>query len=183
MSSYWVALKLNKYGPASWAATIPTNPKHLYNIYTTSAQRLRCWSNIAWILYKCFVLAGMLCIIYSIMKWGLPISWTWSDDHSPSGYLSDHGILNLFYLHAQAYYKIRSLPYNYKPILGVNPLAAKFFNWNFHQLEVVSRWRDPQLQVSENYSDLTKWRSTNFKSCWLMSRCIFNRFKRWYVIC
>ena len=31
----------------------------------------------------------------------------------------------------------------------------------------MSRWRDPQLQVIENYSDLTKWRSTNFKSCWL----------------
>ena len=37
-----------------------------------------------------------------------------------------------------------------------NPLAAKLFNLNFHPLEVVSRWRDPQLQVSENYSDLTK---------------------------
>ena len=38
-----------------------------------------------------------------------------------------------------------------------NPLTAKWFNWNFHPLEVVSRWRDPQLQVSENYSDLMKW--------------------------
>ena len=37
-----------------------------------------------------------------------------------------------------------------------NPLAAKLFNLNFYPLEVVSRWRDPQLQVSENYSDLTK---------------------------
>ena len=32
-----------------------------------------------------------------------------------------------------------------------NHLAARLFNWNFHPLEVVSRWRDPQLQVSENY--------------------------------
>ena len=31
-----------------------------------------------------------------------------------------------------------------------NPLTAKLFNLNFHPLEVVSRWRDPQLQVSEN---------------------------------
>ena len=46
-----------------------------------------------------------------------------------------------------------------------NPLTAKLFNWNFHPLEVVSRWRDPQLQVSENYSDLTKLISTFFKSC------------------
>ena len=80
---------------------------------------------------------------------------------------------------------------------GINPLTAKLFNWNFHPLEVGSRWRDPQLQVSENYSDLTnpqlqvsenysdltKWRSTNFKICWLMSLFIFNRFKNWYVMC
>ena len=44
-----------------------------------------------------------------------------------------------------------------------NSLSAKLFNLNFHPLEVVSRWRDQQLQVSENYSDLTKWRSTLFK--------------------
>ena len=41
-----------------------------------------------------------------------------------------------------------------------NPLTANLFYMNFHPLEVVSRRRDPQLQVSENYSDLTKWRST-----------------------
>ena len=58
-----------------------------------------------------------------------------------------------------------------------SPLTAKLFNLNFHPLEIVSRWRDPQLQVSENYSDLTKWRSTVFKSCWLMSHSIFNIFK------
>ena len=38
----------------------------------------------------------------------------------------------------------------------VNPLTAKLFDWNFHPLEVVSRWRDPQLQVGENYSWLDK---------------------------
>ena len=31
-----------------------------------------------------------------------------------------------------------------------NPLTAKLFNLNFHPLEIVSRWRDPQLQVGEN---------------------------------
>ena len=45
----------------------------------------------------------------------------------------------------------------------------------------MSRWRDPQLLVSENYSNLTKWRSTVFKYCWLMSHFIFNMFKRWYL--
>ena len=43
--------------------------------------------------------------------------------------------------------------------------STELCNWKFHPLEVVPRSRDPQLQVSENYSDLTKWRSTNFKSC------------------
>ena len=46
-----------------------------------------------------------------------------------------------------------------------NPLTARLFNWNFHPLEDVSRRRDPQLQVSENYSDLTKWMWTIFKPC------------------
>ena len=32
-----------------------------------------------------------------------------------------------------------------------NYLTAKLFN--FHSLEVVSRWRDPQLEVSDNCSD------------------------------
>ena len=44
-------------------------------------------------------------------------------------------------------------------------------------------WYDPQLQAGGNYSDLTKWRSTIFKSCWLISRFIFYIFKRWYVMC
>ena len=34
----------------------------------------------------------------------------------------------------------------------------------------MSRWRESQLQVSENYEDLTKWRSNIIKSCWLMPR-------------
>ena len=54
-----------------------------------------------------------------------------------------------------------------------NPLTAKLFNQNFYPSEIVSRWRDPQLQVSENYLDLTKWRSTLFKYCWLVAHFIF----------
>ena len=61
--------------------------------------------------------------------------------------------------------------------MSFNPSTAKLFNLNFHPLEVVSRWRDPQLQVSENYSDLTKWRSTLFKSCWLMSLMVLTCLK------
>ena len=52
--------------------------------------------------------------------------------------------------------------YGERSILSnLNLLTAKLFNWNFHPLEVVSRSRDPQLQVSENNADLTKWRSTS----------------------
>ena len=65
----------------------------------------------------------------------------------------------------------------------INPLTAKLFNLNFHPLKFVSRWRDPQLQVSENYLDLTRWRSTVFKYCWLMSHFIFTMLKRWYLMC
>ena len=62
------------------------------------------------------------------------------------------------------------------------PLTAKLFDLHFHPLEVVSRWRDPQLQVSENNSNLTTWRSTNLKYCWIISLFIFNWFKNWYVM-
>ena len=67
-------------------------------------------------------------------------------------------------------------------ISRLNPLTVKLFNLNFHPLEVVSRWRDPQLQVREKYTDLTKWRSTLFKSCWSMSQSHygFNMRKRRY---
>ena len=33
----------------------------------------------------------------------------------------------------------------------INPYPAKVNNFNFQPLEVVSRYRDPQLQVAENY--------------------------------
>ena len=39
--------------------SIPANTKDLYNVWTTLAQRLRRWSNIVQMLYKCFVFAGM----------------------------------------------------------------------------------------------------------------------------
>ena len=61
--------------------------------------------------------------------------------------------------------------------IRVNPLTAKLFNLYFHPLEVVDRVSETQLQVSENYSDLTEWRSTLFKSCWLLSHFIFNIIK------
>ena len=59
----------------------------------------------------------------------------------------------------------------------VEPLPAKLFIRNFHSIEVVSRWRDTQLQLSENYSGLTKWVVTILKYFWFMTHFIFNMFK------
>ena len=41
----------------------------------------------------------------------------------------------------------------------INLYPAKFFYLNFQPLEVVSRYRDPQPQVVENYSYLFDLRS------------------------
>ena len=57
-----VTLPLHDY---DWATAVlcvciatPANTKHLYNICTTSTQRLWRWFNIVQMLYKCFVFAG-----------------------------------------------------------------------------------------------------------------------------
>ena len=55
-----------------------------------------------------------------------------------------------------------------------NPLTAELINLNLYPLEVVSRWRYTQLQLSENNSNLTTLRATILKYCWLMSHFIFN---------
>ena len=56
----------------------------------------------------------------------------------------------------------------YLPCLGrqcdINPYPAKLFYLNFHPLEVVSRYRDPQLQVGENHAYLFNLRSNICKS-------------------
>ena len=44
------------------------------------------------------------------------------------------------------------------------PYAAKLFYLNFHPLEVVSRYRDPQLQVDTIHSYLFIRRPNIFKS-------------------
>ena len=44
--------------------TFPANTKHLHNICTTSAQRLRRCSNFVQMLYKCFVFTGLWGDVY-----------------------------------------------------------------------------------------------------------------------
>ena len=84
-------------------------------------------------------------------------------------------ILSIRYLHQENQHSIiHSTNSKY-----VNASTAKLFNLNFY---LVSRWRDPQLQVSGNYLGLPKWGSTIFKSCWLVSRFIFNMSESWYLI-
>ena len=51
----------------------------------------------------------------------------------------------------------------YRYVSVSQPLDRQIIQLKFHPLEVVSRWRDPQLQVSEKISDFTKLRLTIFK--------------------
>ena len=47
----------------------PGNTKHLSNICTMYAQRLRRWSNIVQMLYKCFVFTGLAADIACILPY------------------------------------------------------------------------------------------------------------------
>ena len=49
----------------------------------------------------------------------------------------------------------------------VNPYPAKVIYLNFQSLEVVCRYRDPQLQVAENYSYLFNF-ITNICKSWCL---------------
>ena len=49
---------------------------------------------------------------------------------------------------------------------GLTLCPQGYIFFNFHQPEVVSRYRDPQLQVSENY-------------LYLLARCLLFNSKRW----
>ena len=53
-------------------------------------------------------------------------------------------------------WKIEESPSNYggggEGATRLNPFRAKLSHLHFHPLEVVSRYRDTQLQVAENYS-------------------------------
>ena len=62
-------------------------------------------------------------------------------------------------------------------IAEFNPLTDKLFNWNFYPLQVVSRWRDPQLQVSENYSRFDKMEVNDFEIL-----LVDVTFYLWYVL-
>ena len=58
----------------------------------------------------------------------------------------------------------------------LNPYPANLIYFNFQPLEVVSRYRDPQPQVVENYSHLFKLRPNIYKSVLsLPITVVFNR--------
>ena len=58
---------------------------------------------------------------------------------------------------------------------GSNPnIYSAKLNLNFHPLEVMSRYRDTQLQVGKNYSYLPKLRTNISKSCFLNTHCVPN---------
>ena len=59
----------------------------------------------------------------------------------------------------------------------LTPSPSSFiFMWNFHPLEALSRWRDPQFLV-KRVKLIQIWPSTILKYCWLMSRIIFKCLK------
>ena len=59
-------------------------------------------------------------------------------------------------------------------IAAINPLTAMIFNLNCHPHEVVSRYRDPQLQVGENYSYLFNLRPNMYNFLSLKTHFIIN---------
>ena len=60
---------------------------------------------------------------------------------------------------------------------------SKNIVFNFFEFSLTVLKVDSQVQVSEKYSDLTKRRSTILKSCWLMSRFVFNMFVFTCLMC
>ena len=153
----------------------PVNTKHLYNVGSTSKTLGRRCTNVIQMFCVCWEGVKMMLRRWSSVQDIVPTS---QQRHSnvcrpPSITVTSPKCNPASIFHVGS---VR----NSLRLKRFNPLTAKLFNLNFHPLEVVSRWRDPQLQVSENYSNMTKSRSTVFKYCWLMSHFILNMFKRWY---
>ena len=163
--------------------------KQLSAVSAVSAHRNCLWTFKSIVIQKITDKSGRTCFeVVSLTR-----STTWSgwklllSDKIEVNYFLNSAdwcrILSSTCLTGGTYYANKTMKDHIYPGPAVKHLTAKLFNLNFHPLEFVSRWRDPQLQVSENYSDLTIWRSTVFKYCWLMSHFIFNMFKRWYLMC
>ena len=51
------------------------------------------------------------------------------------------------------------------PVSGISRYPAKLIYLNFQPLKVVSRYRDPQLQMAENYSFSLNLRPNILKMC------------------
>ena len=107
---------------------------------------------ISWVLVRCF--------------WFIWIPMIWVYDHLKSFYYYSAGIdfsrQNDIYRHQVLTTKVYAA------------LLANLSYSNFHSLEVVSRYRDPQLQVRENYSHLFDLRPNICKS-W----CLNTHFVGW----
>ena len=59
----------------------------------------------------------------------------------------------------------------------INPLHAELSDVNFHPLEVVFRYRDPQLQVAENYSYLSHLRP-KIDNCYWLNIHLYHMIKK-----
>ena len=104
----------------------------------------------------------MFVSIFHPLKLTLPILFPASNDEKD---------LDLFETNTSQFELFDSLNICHKMIyqlqwyfIWFNPFLPKVSDWNCHPLEVVSRYRDPQLQVGENYSYSFNLRPNIWKS-------------------
>ena len=67
-------------------------------------------------------------------------------------------------------------------IITYYPIYRHLFNWNFYPLEVVSRWRDSQLQVGKKYSGLNGVQRFLNLADWCHILMLYT-LKSWYEMC
>ena len=98
-------------------------------------------------------------------KYETEMTLYWYNVGPPSSSMAQHRVITVVF----------GGPTNARAVVGQicyghNPYPAKFIYLNCHSLEVVSRYRDPQLQVAEHYSYLF-----NFNTNICKSRCLDTR--------
>ena len=152
---------IRQYETPSVVLTLgPSKHKHLYKICTTPAQRRRRWADVEQMFYECVVFAGDSVVELTQIKLTLAQCIMLARSQRTRYNYPVHCNMSIFI----CFYFFLSVVFS-TPVAVFwdyhNPLTTKLMSWNFLSVEIVPRWRDSQLQVSDNYySDLTEWRST-----------------------
>ena len=99
-------------------------------------------------------------------------------EHDQYIYASKNGMIYRFSMRRYTGYAHRksrlAVSYNHYCQSELNSFPAKLSHLNFHPLEVVSRQRDPQLEVVKKYSFSFNLRANICKSCCLNTHFIPN---------